>query len=215
MPFALDDETDVAVRRAGRLEHPDRAEAALREDGEAADRDEGDEQHAEHERGERDRLGVERVRLRDRSRSLHLEALERAQRDARGVEEHRDSRRVLHLPGREKRELVEEALWVLDDADDLALDTIDAPAAADREMEVGNETACDSDLARARREVPGDEREHRTAEGSVWVLRAELIGVDRSRYRQGLVLDHLDAAEAMLQARDDARGVRGIAREGR
>ena len=65
-----DDETDVAVGRAGRLEHADRAQPALREHREAADRDERDEQHAEDERGERDRLGVERVRLCDRGRGL-------------------------------------------------------------------------------------------------------------------------------------------------
>ena len=58
-------EPDVSVRRSGRFEHPDRAESALSKHGEATDRDQRDEQHAEHERGERDRLGVERVRLRD------------------------------------------------------------------------------------------------------------------------------------------------------
>ena len=47
-----DDETDVAVGRAGRLEHPDGAHAALREHREAADRDERDEQHAEDQCGE-------------------------------------------------------------------------------------------------------------------------------------------------------------------
>ena len=67
-----DDETDVAVGRAGRLEHADRAEPALREHREAADRDERDEQHPEDECGKRDRLGVERVRLGDRGRGLHL-----------------------------------------------------------------------------------------------------------------------------------------------
>ena len=57
-----DDKTDVAVGRARRLEHPDRAESPLREHREAADRHERDEQHAEDEGSERDRLGVERVR---------------------------------------------------------------------------------------------------------------------------------------------------------
>ena len=121
---------------------------------------------------------------------------------------------ICHLSGRDERELVEEALGVLDDADDLALDATDAPAVADREVEVRGEAARDRDLARARRVAPGDEREHRTAEGPVRVLRTELIGVDRSRDRLRLVLDHLDAAEAVLQARDDARRVRVVAREG-
>ena len=52
----------MAIGGAGRLEHADGAEAALRQHGEAADRDERDEQHPEHERRERDGLGVERVR---------------------------------------------------------------------------------------------------------------------------------------------------------
>ena len=42
--------------------------------------------------------------------------------------ERRDSRGIRHLPGRNERELVEEALGVLDDADDLALDATDSPA---------------------------------------------------------------------------------------
>ena len=139
---------------------------------------------------------------------------DRAQRRAWRVEQRRDPRGIRHLSGCDERELVEEALRVLDDADDLALDTTDAPAAADREVEVGGDAARHGDLARARRVAPGDEREHRTAEGPVRVLRTELIGVDRSRDRQRLVLDHLDAAEAVLQARDDACRVRVIGREG-
>ena len=39
--------------------------ATLRQHGEAADRDKGDEQHPEHKGRERDRLGVERIRLGD------------------------------------------------------------------------------------------------------------------------------------------------------
>ena len=175
MPFALIDETDVAVGRAGRLEHPDRAEAPLREHGEAADRDERDEQHAEHERGERDRLGVERVRLRDRCRGLHVVA-DRAQRNARGVEQRRDPRRVLHLPRCDECELVEQALGVLDDADHLALDATDAPGASHRQVERRRDAARHGDLVGAGRVAPGDEREHRTAEGSVRILRH---GADR------------------------------------
>ena len=81
---------------------------------------------------------------------------------------------ILHLPGYDERELVEEALRVLDDADDPALDATDAPAAADREVEVGGDAARHGDLARARRVAPGDEREHRAAERPVRVLRTEL-----------------------------------------
>ena len=65
-----DDETDVAIGGPDRLEHADRAEPALRQHGEAADRDERDEEHPEHEGRKRDRFGVERVRLGDRGRRL-------------------------------------------------------------------------------------------------------------------------------------------------
>ncbi len=116
------DETHVAVGRACGLEHADRAQPALREDGEAADGDEGDEQHAEHERGKRDRLRVERVRLRDRRRGLHVVA-DGAQRHARRVEQGRDLLGVSQLSRRDEGELVEEALGVLDDADHLCAST--------------------------------------------------------------------------------------------
>ena len=81
----------------------------------------------------------------------------------------------------------------------------------DPQVERRGDAARHGDLVGARRVVPGDEREHRTAEGPVRVLGAELIGVDRSRDRLRLVLDHLDAAEAVLQAGDDARRVRVVA----
>ena len=143
-----------------------------------------------------------------------VDALERAQRNARRVEQRRDSRGICHLPGCDERELVEEALRVLHDADHLALDAADSPGGSHRKVERRRDAARHGDLVGARRVVPGDEREHRTAEGSVRVLRTELIGVDRSRDRLRLVLDHLDAAEAVLQARDDARRVRVVGREG-
>ena len=56
-----------------------------------------------------------------------------------------------------ERELVKQALRVLHNADDLALDTTDAPAAADREVEVRSEAARDGDLVSAGRVAPRDE----------------------------------------------------------
>ena len=50
--------------------------------------------------------------------------------NARRVEQRRDPRGIRHLPGRDERELVEEALRVLDDADHLALDAADSPGVA-------------------------------------------------------------------------------------
>ena len=82
----------------------------------------------------------------------HLDALERAQRNARRVEQRRDSRGMRHLPGRDERELVEEALRVLDDADDLALDAADSPGGSDRQVERRGHAARHGDLVGARRD---------------------------------------------------------------
>ena len=81
------------------------------------------------------------------------------------------------------------------------------------QVERRRDAARHRDLVGARRVVPRDEREHRTAEGPVRVLRTKLIGVDRSRDRLRLVLDQLDTAETVLEARDDARRVRVVGRE--
>ena len=70
-----DDQADVPLRRALGGEHADRPQPALREDGEAADADERDQQHAEHGRGDRDRLGVDLVGVRHRLRGRHVHGL--------------------------------------------------------------------------------------------------------------------------------------------
>ena len=80
------DKTHMAICGAVRLEHSDGANPALRQHGEATDRNERDEQHPEHQCGQRDRLGVERIRLCHRRRGLDLDALERTQRSTRLVE---------------------------------------------------------------------------------------------------------------------------------
>ena len=108
------------------------------------------------------------------------------------VEQRRDSGGIRHLPGCDERELVEEALGVLDDAHHLALDAADPPGVSHPQVERRRDAAGHGDLVGTGRVVPGDEGEHRTAEGSVRVLRPELIGVDRSGDGQRLVLDHLD-----------------------
>ena len=51
-----------------------------------------------------------------------LDLADRLERSARGVEECGDSGRVLHLTRHDERELVQQALGVLHDADDRALD---------------------------------------------------------------------------------------------
>ncbi len=206
----------MAVCGAGRLEHADGAEAALRQHGEAADRDERDEEHPEHEGRERDGLGVERVRLGDRGRRLHLcPGFDRTRRHTRCVEQRHDLGRRLHLPRCDERELVEEALRVLDDADDPALGTTDGPGVTNLQVERRSHPARHGDLARAHRVAPGDECKHGAAERSVRILGAELERVDRAGDRHRLVLDHLDAAEAMLEVSDVARHVRVQTRIGR
>ena len=56
-----------------------------------------------------------------------VHALERAERRAGCVEQHRDAGGARDLPRGDERELVEKALGVLDDADHLALDAADPP----------------------------------------------------------------------------------------
>jgi hypothetical protein len=56
-----DHEADVRVGSAQGAEHPERAQPALRQHGEAPHRDQGDEQHAHRGQREHDGLGVERV----------------------------------------------------------------------------------------------------------------------------------------------------------
>ncbi|MHB1782849.1 MAG: hypothetical protein ACYCTE_09195 [Acidimicrobiales bacterium] len=129
----------------------------------------------EHEDRERDGLGVERVRSCDRRRRLHLHAdLDRAERDAWRVEQRHDLRGRRQLSRRDERELVEEALGVLDDAYHPAPGVSDAPRVPDLQVKRRGHATRDGDLVRAGRVVPGDEREHRAAECSVWILGADL-----------------------------------------
>ena len=139
---------------------------------------------------------------------------DRAQRHALRVEERCDLRGVLQLSRRYEGEFIEEALGVLDDSDHAALDTTDLPAVADREVQGRGHAARHGDFVGSGRVTPRDEREHRTTEGPVRTLRAELIGVDRTGDRLCLVLDELDGTEAVPQTGDDARRVRVVGREG-
>ena len=79
------------------------------------------------------------------------------------------------------------------------------PGVADLEVEVRSHAAGHGDLVGARRVVPGDEREHRAAEGSVRVLGAELERVDRSGDRHVSFSMTSTRPEAVLEPRDLAR----------
>ena len=71
---------------------------------------------------------------------------DRFQRRTRRVEERGDVRGMRHLPGGDESELVEEALGVLDDADDPALDAADSPVSPHLEVERRRDAARHRDL---------------------------------------------------------------------
>ena len=196
----------MTVGGADRLEHPDRAESALGKHGEAADGDEGDQDHPEGDRCDGDRLGIERIGLSDRIRRLHV-GPDRAGWNTGCVEERRDLRRRRDLTRKDEGELVEEALGVLDRADDVTLDPAHLPEVSDLQVELGRHAARHGDLVRRGRVAARDERDHRAAEGSVRLLCPQLERTDGTRDGHRLVLDDLDGAEAAFDARDLGFGV--------
>ena len=117
-----------------------------------------------------------------------------------------------HLPRCHKGELVKEALRVLNDPNDLAHGGADLPAPSHPEVEGRCDAARHRDLIGAGGIVARDEGEHRGAVRSMRVLGPELIGVDRSRDRQRLILNHVHAAR-FFQPRDYVRRLRVVARE--
>ena len=78
----------------------------------------------------------------------------------------------------------------------------------DLEVEGGRHAAGHRHLAGTGGVVPADQGEHRLPERAVRVLGAQVVGVDRAGNGDGLVLDHVDAAEAVLQRGDLAGQVR-------
>ena len=160
-----DDQADVPLRRALSGEHADRPQPALREDGEAADADKRDQQHAEHGRGDRDRLGVDLVGVRHRLRGRHVHGrgAEARRADPRRVEQHRHVVRIRDLAGDDQGELVEQALRVLDDAGYLPGLAGDGPVAAGRQVEVSRDPAGHGDLARRGGVLAADQAQQRPA----------------------------------------------------
>ena len=162
-------QADVTVGRSERFEHPDRAEPPLGEHGEAADRHERNEQHPYDQRSQGDRLGIDRIGRGDRRRRLHRRP-DGARRHAMSVEECRDLCRRLQLSGGHEGELVEQALGVLHHPDDAPFRAVLMPHVADTQVERRGDAARHCDLIRPGRVVPGEQREHRLAEGSVSTL---------------------------------------------
>ena len=205
-----DHQADVPVGGAQGAEHAEGAQAALRQHREAAHRDQGDEQHADRGKPQHDGLGVERVAGRRRLQALHVRA-EGAGGYARCVEQDGDLGRRGDLTRHDEGELIQQALRVLHDADDLAgLGVLPAlvPHVTDLEVEGGGHAIGHGHLARPGRVVAGDQGEHRNAERPVRILGAQVVGVDRAGDGDGLVLDDVDAAEALLQRGDLAGQLR-------
>ena len=86
---------------------------------------------------------------------------------AMGVEEGRDLCRCLHLSRGHEGELVEQALGVLHRPDDAARRAVLVPQVSDLQVKRRGDAARHGDLIRSGRIVPGEQREHRLAEGAV------------------------------------------------
>ena len=110
------------------------------------------------------------------------------------------SARVRHLPGRDQRELVQEALGVLHNADD-GLAAL-GPRVAHGDVELGRQPGGDGDLIGPGRVAPREELQHRAAVGPVGVLGPELIRLVGAGNAEGLVLNDLDPTEALLERGD-------------
>ncbi len=212
-PVGPDDETDVPGGGALGGQQPQRSQAALRQYREAADPHQGDEQHADGGQGEHDRLWVQNVARGRRVRRGDVQP-DAVRGDAERVEQDNDLTRRSDLARDDEGELVHQILRVLHDASDPPGGAAGAPEVTDREMEGGCHPAGDRHLGRAGRVVPADQGEHRLAIRAARVLRAQVEGVDGAGDRDGLVLDDVHPAEAVLQGGDltGQVGVRGLER---
>ena len=181
-------------------EHPERAQPALGEHREAADRHQGDEEHPDRGQCEEIVSGLSGLLGATDARGLDVRS-DRTGAEPGGVEEDRHLGRCGDLSRADEGELVEQALGVLRRCRPrCAGRAVLVPDVTDLQVEVGGHTAGHRHLARRGRVVTRDERQHRLAERSVRVLGAQVVGVDRARNREGLVLDDVDLPEAMLQA---------------
>ena len=111
-----DHKPDVGVRGALRAEHADRTQPPLRQHREPAHGHQGDKQHPERGRRQRDRHRVEHVPARHRRPRRHGRAQRPGDRPP-GVKQHRDLSWRADLAGCNEGELVEQILRVGHDAD--------------------------------------------------------------------------------------------------
>ncbi len=122
------------------------------------------------------------------------------ERVGRCVEEDAHLRRVRHLAGRDERELVEQALGVLHDADDgfAAL----GPGVPDPLTKLGGQARREGDLIRPSRVVPREQLQHRPPIGAIGVLGPELVRLRRAGHSERLVGDDLHSADGVLDLGD-------------
>ena len=116
----------------------------------------------------------------------------------RGVEQHRHLGGRGDLAGRDQRELVQQALRILDDTHHTPGCPTLVPDVPNLEVEGGGQTIGHRHLTRAGGVAPGNQRQHRRSVRPTGTLRSELIGVNRAGDSQGLVLNDVDVAEAVL-----------------
>ena len=127
-----------------------------------------------------------------------------------GVEEDVHLGRVRDLARRDERELVEQALGILHNADDCLAAL--GPGVADPQVELRGQPGRERDLIGPGRIVPGEQLQHRPAVGALRVLGTELIRLRRARDAEGLVGDDLHRAEATRQQCGLGRHVRRAVR---
>ncbi len=118
------------------------------------------------------------------------------------VEQDRHLGRRPDLGRRHEGELVQQALRVLDHADDAPGPSALMPEVPDLEAEGVCHPCGHGHLARTGGVVPAEQGEHRLPERAVRVLGAQVVGADRAGDGDGLVLDDVDAAEAVPQRGD-------------
>ena len=195
----LQHEPDVAVRRPHGFEHPDGAQAALRQHGESADRHQCDQQHADGRQRQHDGVGIDRVvGERARRRDVGPDA---ARVHARCVEEDVD-RRSGASPAREEQARTRRAGSGGSARCRPPSCRLGRPGVAHPQVELGRQPRSEGDLVRPGRVVPREQLEHRPAVGAVRVLGAKFVGLGAAGDMECLVLDHLDRAEAVLERGD-------------
>ncbi len=195
-------EAHVAVGRAERAEHAERAQAPLRHDREPCRRDQADEQQPdglERQDGRRDGGLARRRAQADLGVAAGVERLELV---GRAVEQHRDPRRRVGLPRRDEGELVAEVDRVLDDPDHLARRAVLGELVADVQPEGRGGTVGERDLVRAGRVATGHQAQQDVAVLAEGVLRPQVERGGRAGDGDALVVDLLDHTEAFACRRD-------------